>query len=232
MTEVTGSIGAPGPLEANEVKETLEEKLNKLKQELIDIFESALSEYVQQVEINEEIQNYFESISNITNIIGRTYVAGTGIEIAGTKIHQYNKWRAITTEAGGADNEIVVNIYDRETGIEVTSGFGYQVTVYCDIVNGSALNDVIPRLESGAPIEVSYLIYDNSGTPELRWFCPTIFQTTEDCECTADTLEIGDGGTGATSSTDARANLGALAGSEIVFYDDEVVSYDDETVTY
>ena len=179
MTEFMGSIVAPGPLAAKVEEKSLEERLEELKREIIDMFESMLGEYIQQVEINEEIQNYFDE-TNITNIIGKTYKAGTGIEIAGTKIHQYVIYRAVTTAAAGAGTTIAANIYDRDLGTVVGSGFGFGITVNCSIVNGTALNAAIPRLESGDEIYVAKL---TDGNGDDAWYCLTVFQTSEDCTC-------------------------------------------------
>lgn len=55
---------------------------------------------------------------------------------------------------------------------------GEEVTVSCDIVNGSALNSAIPRITDGDAITV---YYDNGGT----WRCTTTFQTSEDCVCSS-----------------------------------------------
>ena len=56
-----------------------------------------------------------------------------------------------------------------------TDGSANKVKVTCSIVNGSALNAAIPRLEVGDLIFVSYI-----GT---TWYCTTVFQTTENCSC-------------------------------------------------
>ncbi len=56
-----------------------------------------------------------------------------------------------------------------------TDGTGAEVTVNCSIVNGTALNSAIPRLEDGDWIFVNNI----AGT----WYCTTIFQTTENCAC-------------------------------------------------
>lgn len=91
--------------------------------------------------------------------------------------------RAITTAAAGAGNTITVNLYD-SNGIEQTSGDESNITVYCTIVGGSALNTAIPRLENDTPIEVIQHPYWNEGIVEQRWYCAGLpFQASEVCDC-------------------------------------------------
>jgi hypothetical protein len=55
-----------------------------------------------------------------------------------------------------------------------TDGTGQEITVYCEICGGSALNEAIPRLEDGDRIAV----WNDAGT----WRSIMTFQATEDCE--------------------------------------------------
>jgi len=92
--------------------------------------------------------------------------------------------RAKCTTDAGAGATITANLYDTITGVEQTTGEGAGITVYCNIHNGTDLNETLPRLESGKDIFVGTSVYDNSGTPETRWYCTGIpFQGSEDCVC-------------------------------------------------
>ena len=68
----------------------------------------------------------------------------------------------------GAVTTVVCNLTDAD---------GEEVTVTCDICNGTALNAASPRLAEGEYIAV----YQEAGT----WRCAAPFQTTEECVCTA-----------------------------------------------
>ena len=76
--------------------------------------------------------------------------------------------RARVKTTPGAVATVVCNLTDAD---------GEEVTVTCDICNGTALNAASPRLAEGDYIAV----YQEAGT----WRCATTFQTTEDCVCTA-----------------------------------------------
>ncbi len=53
---------------------------------------------------------------------------------------------------------------------------GSEVTVTCSVVGGAALNSAIPRLTGSELIFV--------GEIDETWYCLTVFQTSEDCDCT------------------------------------------------
>lgn len=59
------------------------------------------------------------------------------------------------------------------------SATGTGITVHCSIMNGSNLNEALPRLEAGKWIMVTK-IFD--GTNDY-WRCLSIFQGSEDCDC-------------------------------------------------
>jgi len=82
--------------------------------------------------------------------------------------------RARTTAAAGSGTTIVCNLIKND-GTEITSGLGSGITVNCDICGGSALNAAIPRLADDDYISV----YHHDG----KWYCNTVFQTSEDCDC-------------------------------------------------
>lgn len=85
--------------------------------------------------------------------------------------------RAVCTADAGAGTTIAATLYASD------GTTGDAITVYCSIANGSDLNEATPRLEIGLDIFVTKSTYDNAGTPEQRWYCDTVFQTTEDCTC-------------------------------------------------
>ena len=78
--------------------------------------------------------------------------------------------RAKTQEAAPADTAISVKIVNADD-TEVGAAFD----VNCEIAGGGNLNDAIPRLESGDYIS----IYNQGG----KWFCTTVFQVSENCDC-------------------------------------------------
>lgn len=86
-------------------------------------------------------------------------------------------FRAACTADAGSGSTIAATLY-RADGTT-----GDAITVYCNISNGAALNSAVPRLEIGDNIFVTKSTYNNSGTPESRWYCVTNFQTSEDCTC-------------------------------------------------
>jgi hypothetical protein len=74
--------------------------------------------------------------------------------------------RAFCKTAAGAGTTIAAYLDMDATGTEVT--------VNCDIDNGSNLNDAFPLLKDGTPLTV----YNIGGT----WYCTTLFTANEDCE--------------------------------------------------
>ncbi|MCK4294091.1 MAG: hypothetical protein KAY65_12910 [Planctomycetes bacterium] len=83
--------------------------------------------------------------------------------------------RLAKTKESATDNDhITCNLLDMH-GSEITSGWGAGIEVYCTIMNGAALNEAAPRLETNKLLPVSY-IYDH-------WRCTTVFDTDEECVC-------------------------------------------------
>ena len=85
--------------------------------------------------------------------------------------------RAVCDEDAGLDNTILATLFNTQ-GIAVT-----QVTVYCNISNGTALNEAVPRLEEFDNIFVTISNFDTGSAIEQRYFCVTNFQASEDCVC-------------------------------------------------
>jgi hypothetical protein len=88
--------------------------------------------------------------------------------------------RAITTEAATANDHITCNLYDNN-GVEQTTGDESGIEVYCSIMDGTALNAAVPRLEDNDDLFIVSMPYDNAGTPEQRWYCVSLFNGSEDC---------------------------------------------------
>jgi hypothetical protein len=87
--------------------------------------------------------------------------------------------RAICTQDAPGDNTITADLV-------LTDGTsGDDVTVTCNISNGSALNEAIPRLETDDTIYITQAVFDNVGTPVFRWECLSNFMASEDCVCEA-----------------------------------------------
>jgi len=105
-----------------------------------------------------------EKHPTIKNIQTSSPIPSRGVEIR----------RAKLTANAGATATITANLYNAKTGIldEET-----EITVYCNISGGTALNEAIPVLVIGQEIVVEKLPYLNGGTLEQRWYCQGIFQT-------------------------------------------------------
>ena len=85
--------------------------------------------------------------------------------------------RATCTENAPSDNTITANLFLPD-GTEGTA-----ITVHCNISNGTALDEAVPRLEDGDEIFVAQSVFDNASTPEFRFYCVSNFQASEDCTC-------------------------------------------------
>jgi len=81
-----------------------------------------------------------------------------------------------TTEAATANTQIICNALV-STGNEASESADilYNIEVNCRICNGSALNSAIPRLAND-----DYLLAEHIRG---EWWCTTVFQTSEDCDC-------------------------------------------------
>ena len=82
--------------------------------------------------------------------------------------------RARTTEAAPAATNLTCNII-LNNDAEAASGLGYNVEVYCVISDGGNLNSALPRLAND-----DYLFVQNI---QGKWWCTTVFQGSEDCNC-------------------------------------------------
>ena len=87
--------------------------------------------------------------------------------------------RASCTADAGAGSTIAATLYASD------GTTGEAITVYCNISNETDLNAATPRLEIGDDIFVTISTFDNSGTPEDRYYCVSNFQATEICTCGA-----------------------------------------------
>ena len=85
----------------------------------------------------------------------------------------------------GAGSTITVNFYDATTGQVATEGDEYNVTVYCDISNGSAMNAASVLLSVGDPVTVYQHPYWTGTATEMRWYLVGgLDTTTTRCVCT------------------------------------------------
>jgi len=107
----------------------------------------------------------------------RPRLSGSGSGSSGDSAGGSSVRRAKCTADAGSGATIAATLYDGN-GEDSTA-----ITVYCSIANGSDLDEATPRLEEDLDIFVTKSTYDNAGTPESRWYCTTVFQTTEDCTC-------------------------------------------------
>jgi len=82
--------------------------------------------------------------------------------------------RARTTQSATANDHITCNLIGND-GVEITSGLGSGIEVYCNISHGTALNDAIRRLAND-----DYLMVVNSGG---KWWCTEGFSGDEECDC-------------------------------------------------
>lgn len=82
--------------------------------------------------------------------------------------------RARCTEDAGGDNTINATLFNSD------GTTGDTITVHCNISNGTALDEAVPRLEIGDDI---FVTKSNISTTDFRWYCVSNFQASEDCVC-------------------------------------------------
>ena len=92
-----------------------------------------------------------------------------GFSVSGSNVRL-----AQTTEDAPGDDNIACNLLDM-AGVEIETGLGSGIDVYCKIYGGTALNAAIPRLSNDNQIFVANI--------QGKWWCTNLFQTTEDCDC-------------------------------------------------
>ena len=88
--------------------------------------------------------------------------------------------RAKVTQNAPDENIITANLYNRSTGVLDT---GVSIDVYCNISNGTALDEAGPRLILGNDISIYQSVFVSGETTETRWVCSTNFDTDENCVC-------------------------------------------------
>ena len=104
------------------------------------------------------------------------YGLAIGLNIAGLHKHIprfkiYNEiYQAKTQAAAGAATTISCKLLN-----EAEAEVGDAITVYTRICGGGNLNAAVPRLASG-----DYIFVTNVGG---KWYCTTVFQASEDCDC-------------------------------------------------
>ena len=82
---------------------------------------------------------------------------------------------ARTTEAAPASKSVICNLIANDGETEITSGLGSGIEVHCRTTMAMNLNEALPRLASG-----DYLFVQNIAG---KWWCTTVFHTSEDCIC-------------------------------------------------
>jgi len=94
----------------------------------------------------------------------------------------------VLSPGAGSGSTITANLLHRSTGVEQTTGDEAGVTVYCNISDpsgtGLGLNYCSRLLDTGDILEVIKHKYDNSGTPEDRWYSVEGFHAFKYCVCT------------------------------------------------
>jgi hypothetical protein len=109
---------------------------------------------------------------NLNEVIRRvSRVGGSGGSSFGSVV------RAACTENAQGDNIIEATLYESD------GTAGAAIEVYCNISNGTALDEAVPRLETGDDIFITQSMVDVTGTPTARWYCVSNFQASEDCTC-------------------------------------------------
>ena len=82
---------------------------------------------------------------------------------------------ARTLEAAPADTKIRANLILNNGDEALWTSLGGDLDVYCKISGGGDLNTALPRLADDDYIFVANL--------QGKWWCTTIFQTSEECDC-------------------------------------------------
>jgi hypothetical protein len=109
---------------------------------------------------------------NLNEVIRRvSRVGGGGGSSFGSVV------RAACTEDAQSDNIIEVTLYESD------GTAGSAIEVYCNISNGTALDEAVPRLETGDDIFITQSMVDVTGTPTARSYCVSNFQASENCTC-------------------------------------------------
>ena len=125
----------------------------------------------------DDIKNVVEKDDRIFRRISQPALAASGLGISR---------RAKVTQNAPAGSTITANLYNIATGVEATEGDEFGITVYCNISNGTDLNEAGTRLIEGNDITVYqsvFLIDVQTQATEIRWVCATNFDTDEDCVC-------------------------------------------------
>ena len=133
--------------------------------------------------------------------------------------------RAACTENAQNDNIIEATLYESD------GTTGAAISVHCNISNGTALDEAVPRLETADDIFITLSMVDVTGTPTARYYCVTNFQASEDCTCESIDAVFNS----VTISADEPLKLDGVGGDTIIRYNsgDGEVEYtvDGTTVT-
>ena len=116
--------------------------------------------------------------------------------------------RASCTEDAQSDNIMEATLYESD------GTAGGAISVYCNISNGSALDEAVPRLETGDDIFVTKTMVDVAGTPTARWYCVSNFQASEDCTCESSDAVFNS----VTIASDENITLDGVGGNSYLTY--------------
>ena len=91
----------------------------------------------------------------------------------------FTLWAKLTEDA--TDSSIITgNIFSQKTGLEPSSGAGFNVELHAEMLNASRLDMVMPRLLEDDVVPVVSRNYDNEGAVEKRWYINCVFYGSED----------------------------------------------------
>ena len=116
--------------------------------------------------------------------------------------------RATCTQDAQATNQITANLF-KSDGTEGTA-----ITVFCNISNGTALNEAVPRLEDNDEIFVTQWVFDDGGTPTVRYYCVSNFQSSENCTCE----QLNAVFNSVTIAADQNVNFEGVGGNSYITY--------------
>lgn len=72
-------------------------------------------------------------------------------------------------EIAKSQSYIKASLLNESTGIAVTEGADFEITVHARICSGARLDRVSPKPGIGDIFSVQQQVHDNDGTPEQRW---------------------------------------------------------------
>jgi len=175
------AFGPAPPCSAVESEDELRRRLRQiLGQELADLLGDFVLNKRYWGSYYEDNRTYDEE-TNITNVNILKKILNQIIDLSRRIAYLNSRLvrKAITTSAAGASTTITANLYN-DNGVEVTTGDGAGITVYCFVVGGGNLNAAVPRLEDNDDIYVALMSFPDAVS---RWYCVSpVFQASQDCD--------------------------------------------------